>query len=75
MDLQIPDIRDAGPGDAAAIAAVYNVHVRATIVTFELDAVTDTDMRDRIARVQAVGLPWLVLECAAGVRGFAHAAP
>jgi L-amino acid N-acyltransferase YncA len=75
MDLQIPDIRDAGPGDAAAIAAVYNVHVRATIVTFELDAVTDTDMCERIGRVQAAGLPWLVLECAGGVRGFAHAAP
>ena len=57
-------IRNAAPGDAAAIAAIYNLHVRSTIVTFELEEVSDEAMSNRISDVQSHGLPWLV--CVAG---------
>ena len=68
-------IRDAASKDAASIAAIYNEHVRGTIVTFELDAVGDDEMARRIADVQARGLPWLVAEEGEEVVGYAYAGP
>ena len=68
-------IRNAAPGDAAAIAAIYNLHVRSTIVTFELEEVSDGEMSRRISDVHSHELPWLV--CVAGdeVLGYAYAGP
>lgn len=68
-------IRDAASSDAAAIAAIYNEHVRGTIVTFELDAVDDAEMARRIAEVQSRGLPWLVACIGEDVVGYAYAGP
>lgn len=68
-------LRDALADDAGAIAAIYNVHVRGTIVTFELAEVCAQDMTQRIADVQARGLPWLVAEAGGAVLGYAFAAP
>lgn len=65
-------IRDAHDGDAAAIAAIYNVHVRDTIVTFELDEVGADEMARRMAQVRELGLPWLVLEDRGIVIGYAY---
>jgi len=68
------DIRDAHPGDGAQLAAIYNHYVASTIVTFEVDAVADDDMRGRIAAVQEDGLPWLVAQDVAGdILGYAYA--
>jgi L-amino acid N-acyltransferase YncA len=53
-------IRDATPDDAAAIAAIYNRYVLDTTITFEEEAVTQEEMRARIAEVQTASLPWLV---------------
>jgi L-amino acid N-acyltransferase YncA len=53
-------IRDATPEDAAAIAAIYNRYVLDTTITFEEEAVTQEEMRARIAEVQTASLPWLV---------------
>lgn len=69
------NIRDATPADAPAIAAIYNLHVRSTIVTFELDEVGDVAMAQRINDVQSRGLPWLVHVEAEQVMGYAHAGP
>ena len=69
------DIRDAIAGDAAHIAAIYNAHVRATIVTFELVDVAAAEMGARIAQVQGAGLPWLVVVRRGIVQGYAYAAP
>ncbi len=66
-------IRDAVAADAAAIAAIYNVHVRDTIVTFELDEVDEGEMARRMAQVRDHGLRWLVLEERGGVVGYAYA--
>ena len=68
-------LRDAVAMDAAEIVAIYNAHVRDTIVTFELDEVGVEDMAQRIAEVQVRGLPWLVAECDGKVLGYAYAAP
>ncbi|WBS00043.1 GNAT family N-acetyltransferase [Pseudoduganella sp. SL102] len=67
-------IRDAHSGDGAAVAAIYNPYITGTAISFEEDAVTADDMRDRIAAVQDGGLPWLVLEGADGaIAGYAYA--
>ena len=65
-------IRDALDGDAAAVAAIYNVHVRDTIVTFELEEVDAVEMARRMAQVRDLGLPWLVLEEHGVVIGYAY---
>lgn len=65
-------IRDAVDGDAAAVATIYNVHVRDTIVTFELDEVDANEMARRMTQVRDLGLPWLVLEEHGVVIGYAY---
>lgn len=68
-------IRDAVAGDAAWIAALYNAYVRDSVATFELETVSAATMQDRVDEVRARGLPWLVLEHAARVQGYACATP
>lgn len=66
-------MRDAVAADAAAIAAIYNVHVRGTIVTFELDEVDAAEMQRRMQQGRDLGLPWLVAESGGDVIGYAYA--
>lgn len=66
-------LRAAAPEDAAAVAALYNHFVLNTVITFEESAVPVEQMRDRIGAVAAQGLPWLVLEGASGLLGYACA--
>ena len=67
-----PLIRRAAPGDAAAIAAIYNHHVANTIVTFEETPVGDEEMRGRIAQIDA-SHAWFVAEVDGLVAGYAYA--
>jgi phosphinothricin acetyltransferase len=66
-------IREAAPADAAAIAAIYNHYIEHTVITFEVDPLSDDDMRARIAKVQGAGYPLLVWDEASEVRGYAYA--
>ena len=67
-------IRPAGPGDAGAVAHIYNYYIANTVVTFEEGAVSPRDMRGRIATSITSDLPWLVAEDDAGdVVGYAYA--
>lgn len=68
-----PRIRSATSHDAARICAIYNHYVATTTVSFEEDAVSVTDMAQRIADVAAAGLPWLVLEVDGALAGYAYA--
>ena len=68
-------IRTAQPRDAAGVAALYNHYVADTIATFELDPVSEQEMRGRIADVQARGLPWLLAEDGDHLSGYAYASP
>src|SRR4051794_28292845 len=65
-------IRDVLPGDAEAICAIYNRHVRETIVTFEETDISAEEMRGRIASITAI-LPWLIAEQNGEVAGYAYA--
>ncbi|HEX5345450.1 MAG TPA: arsinothricin resistance N-acetyltransferase ArsN1 family B [Duganella sp.] len=66
-------IRSAHADDAKAIAAIYNPYILTTTISFEEEAVTDAAMAQRIADVQAGGLPWLVAERDGKVLGYAYA--
>jgi phosphinothricin acetyltransferase len=68
-------IRSALPADAAACQAIYAHHVLHGVGTFEEVPPTVEEMERRMIDVPARGLPWLVAEDEAGVRGFAYAAP
>ena len=55
-------IRSVVADDADAIVAIYNHYVAQTIITFEEEPVSASDMRQRITDVQSAPLPWLVAE-------------
>jgi L-amino acid N-acyltransferase YncA len=65
-------IRPVTPGDAPAIAAIYNYYVRETTVTFEETDVSDAQMASRLAGVSDIH-PWLVGEQDGVVIGYAYA--
>jgi phosphinothricin acetyltransferase len=67
-------IRLATLDDAAAVAEIYRPYVDATTITFETVAPDAAEMRARIGDVLA-RLPWLVLEDAGRVVGYAYASP
>jgi phosphinothricin acetyltransferase len=66
-------IRPAHADDAKAIAAIYNPYILNTTISFEEETVADAAMAQRIADVQAGGLPWLVAEQDGKVLGYAYA--
>lgn len=68
-------LRDAAAGDAARIAEIYAHYVLGSVATFEEAPPGPDEMGARLLRVAARGLPWLVAEDAAGVQGYAYAAP
>jgi phosphinothricin acetyltransferase len=71
-------IRDAGPGDIAAITDIYAHHVLHGTGTFEEVPPDATEMAARLAKVQTAGWAWLVAEAeaaageGAGLIGFAY---
>jgi phosphinothricin acetyltransferase len=66
-------IRTAHADDAQAIAAIYNPYILTTTISFEEEPVTDAAMAQRVADVQAGGLPWLVAEREGKLLGYAYA--
>lgn len=66
-------VRRATADDAAAIASIYAPYVRATVVSFELEAPDEIEMAGRIAAV-GDAYPWLVAcEANGEVAGYAYA--
>ena len=65
-------IRPAVDSDIAAITAIYAHHVLNGTGTFETTPPDEKDMAARRADVLARGLPYLVLEDAGAVIGFAY---
>jgi len=55
-------LRPATPEDAQAVASIYNHYITNTVVTFEEEAISATELSNRISSVQGAGLPWLVAE-------------
>lgn len=65
-------IRPSTDADIAAITAIYAHHVLHGTGTFETTPPTVEDMAGRRADVLSKGLPYLVVEDASGVLGFAY---
>ena len=68
----MPTIRPSREDDVPAIAAIYAHHVLHGTGTFEVDPPSPSDMATRRAEVLARSLPWLVLEEAGQVLGYAY---
>ncbi len=64
-------IRTVNTGDAAAIAAIYNVYV-ATTISFETEPVTVAEMERRIAAISSRH-PYLVWDEGGKVEGYCYA--
>src|SRR5205807_5161690 len=64
---------DAGR-DGAACAAIYAPFVRDSAISFEDEPPDAAEMDTRIEQIE-VTHPWLVVELAGGVAGFAYATP
>ena len=68
----MPLIRPSTEQDIPAITAVYHHHVLHGTGTFEIDPPSQQEMTARRADVLAKGLPYLVIEEAGQVLGFAY---
>lgn len=66
-------IRDAQASDCDAITHIYNHYIRHTIITFEEEEVTSSEISKRLNKVQSAGLPWLVVEENNEILGYAYA--
>lgn len=67
-------ICEATIADAGALAGIYNYYIQNTVITFEEDAITASDMLHRIEKVRDAGYPWLVAREQGRLIGYAYAA-
>ena len=68
----MPIIRPSQAEDLSAITAIYQHHVLNGTGTFEIEPPTQEDMAARRSDVLGKGLPYLVIEAAGQVQGFAY---
>lgn len=68
-------IRATTAADANAVAAIYSHYVAHTIVTFEEEIVTTSEMAQRIRNIADASLPWLIAERGGEVVGYAYSRP
>jgi phosphinothricin acetyltransferase len=66
------DVRLATGEDAAAVAGIYRRFVESSAITFETEAPTVAEMRDRIERTLSTH-PWLVCDVDGSCAGYAYA--
>ena len=67
-------IRSATLEDAAQVAVIYNHYVENTVISFETEVISDSEMRTRIAHGLSF-CPWLVAEIDGALLGYAYASP
>jgi phosphinothricin acetyltransferase len=65
-------VRKVTEQDAAAIAGIYNYYVEKTIISFETEAVSTAEMRQRIAAISS-DYPYYVYEMDGRVAGYCYA--
>ena len=69
-------IRHIRAQDIPAILAIYNFYIKETVATFEVAPVSEDDILERVTKVRAASLPWLVAENEQGqTLGYAYASP
>ncbi|MEZ4720974.1 MAG: arsinothricin resistance N-acetyltransferase ArsN1 family B [Flavobacteriales bacterium] len=64
-------IRPIKASDIARIVEIYNHYILHTIVTFELETINNSEMKERVAKVTK-DHPWLVVENDGLVVGYAY---
>ena len=74
MTAEAVALREARPGDGAALQRIYTHHVLHGFGSFEEFPPDAQEMERRRAAVQEHGLPYLVAEASGRVLGFAYAA-
>jgi L-amino acid N-acyltransferase YncA len=70
-----PNVRPAVPGDLAAITRIYAQAVEHGTATFEIEPPKESEMARRQHALLAHGCPFLVVERAGVVAGYAYAGP
>ena len=68
-------IRPATTADAKDIVEIYNHYIKNTVITFEEECITDSEMACRINKVTDANLPWLVITHDDEILGYAYATP
>ncbi|MFZ6044869.1 GNAT family N-acetyltransferase [Pseudomonas sp. CR3202] len=68
-------LRDATPADLPAIQSVYRPHVLQGLASFETEVPDLAELGQRMAKVQALGLPYLVAELDGDLAGYGYATP
>ena len=68
-------LRLATLGDVPAITAIYRHHVLTGTASFEEIPPSAGDMAERMAAIQSRGLPYLCLDVAGTLAGYAYAGP
>lgn len=66
-------IRPVDESDAPAIADLYNYYIKETTHTFEESPVSVAEIIKRIKKVEAYGLPWLIVEDNNQLIGYSYA--
>ena len=69
------EVRNAAPGDLAAIQAIYAHHVLHGLASFEETPPAVDEMRRRHSSVIAAGLPWFVAADGGEVVGYGYCTP
>jgi L-amino acid N-acyltransferase YncA len=59
--------------DVPAIAGIYRPYVEETVITFETEVPTETEMAERFGKLKALGHPVIIAEQAGEVVGYAYA--
>jgi phosphinothricin acetyltransferase len=67
------NLREAVPDDGAAVAAIYAHHVLHGTASYDTEAPSPAQMRDKIVHVLAQDWPFLVAEAEGEVVGYAYA--
>lgn len=66
-------IRPANDFDAQRIVEIYNPYIKETTITFEEEPVSASEIKQRIEKVQTLGLPWICGEVNGNLAGYAYA--
>ncbi|MCU0882611.1 MAG: N-acetyltransferase family protein [Hyphomonadaceae bacterium] len=72
---QAARLRHATLADLDAVTAIYAHHVLTGTGSFEIEPPDRSEMGNRMDRVHARGLPWIVAEQSGMIVGFAYAGP
>jgi L-amino acid N-acyltransferase YncA len=72
-DRDLVSVRAATVLDAESVARIYNHYIRETVVTFEEEPLSASEIARRIEEVQRASLYWLVAERDGNVIGYAYA--